>query len=373
MKNHYLKGHDVAAALAAIGEVEGRIDTLPAGSRASRFQRLGPWLLERGFLISLLRHGARAMPAVPGLSGIGAFRLAKALLSPALVRSTCRAQAVHFKEGARAFYLLPKSITVKLSSSPASQRGFANEIEARRLAAGELRCPRLIDYELESTPCFMCEEMIDGRRPDRSRDRELVIDFVLNPLWSYYESRGFELVRCSDLYDLGALLSGVRAAAAAEREWDPAWLERGRFLDEIQVLGEERDRYVPCCMGHGDLSDGNMIVGNDDGAIYLVDWERARKLPVVHELRKIFLQYAGSWDLLAPRLGSLTGGRPASQIVPLARQALLDVLAQIVEFQRWSPASQADARQRKAVERKRSHLLRREFASASRLLSHGTY
>src|SRR5262245_26448926 len=129
MKNRQLKGHDVEAVLGDLGAVERRMGSLPAGSRARYFQHLGPWLVERDFLISLF--GRRPAPTIPGLTAFGAFRLARALLSPPFIRSTCRAQAVRFRRNVRAFYLLREApVTVKLGCGAASQQRIANELEA---------------------------------------------------------------------------------------------------------------------------------------------------------------------------------------------------------------------------------------------------
>lgn len=87
---------------------------------------------------------------------------------------------------------------------------------------------------------------------------------------------------------------------------------------------------VPWCRGHGDLAIANMLVSG--GRIRLLDWERARPLPLAHELAKITLAVRGVWPVVRERLVQLGADSPPAEMVPPDAQAVLGTLERLVDL-----------------------------------------
>jgi hypothetical protein len=288
-------------------------------------------------------------------------------------RARLRARAVCFKASIRAFYPISQGsappVTVKMLPPGAPAGGFENEVEARRPVTEPVQCPRLIQACLDCEPRFLCEELVSGRMPNRQRDAQRVLDFVLGDLWRHYEGRGLELVASDELYQIDTLRKQI-AEIVAETPWDPSWMERSAFLQGLEELTREKKRLVPCCLGHGDLSEGNLLIGEDD-SIYLVDWERFRRLPLLRELKKIVVQYPDTWQPIVERIHRRFADRVSELMAPRS-QAILIALRRIVELQAPLPGSGTpDPKRREFLRRKRSRLLRQELSAASRLVRSG--
>jgi hypothetical protein len=263
--------------------------------REFHFRRVGSWLIEERLLVSLFFGRARGQPnaALPRLVNVGAARLLAALALLPRWRARCRAQALFVKTHLRAFYVEPEPFTLKLVA-PEARDALARDAQARQRTS-RLRVPRLLADRSDGPYPYLCEELIFGRHPDPVQDANFVVDFVLGELWDRYRADGFEWHTCSESHDLGALVSNFETMADAV-----AWPERKPLRDQLSSLSDQAAMLVPWCLGHGDLSVGNMLISGN--RIVLLDWENARRLPLLVEVAKIVVTCPEAWTTVAAHI-----------------------------------------------------------------------
>lgn len=242
------------------------------------------------------------------------------------------------KSHLRAFYLAPEPLTLKLVE-PCARDALAREVAVRSALA--VPCaPRLVAQRLDGPHPHLCEQLLFGRHPDPARDGERVVSFVLDELWQSYRASGFEWRRCAESHDLAALLANFDAMAAAASRRSP-WPGPPALRGALERLGSEADRLVPWCLGHGDLSLGNLLLC--EGRVRALDWERARRLPLLHELAKISVTVPGSWGPIVARIGQEFPNVPAPGMASPAAQGALAALERLAELRTRFDATSPDA------------------------------
>ena len=121
------------------------------------------------------------------------------------------------------------------------------------------------------------------------------------------------------------------AAACGMIPWDPSWNVREALLERAAAILRE-NAFLPCSIGHGDLSLGNMIVGSD-ARIYLTDWESAREMPIAFDLHAILNLVPATRGFFESRMGASAWGDPGGPVLPFPDQCLLSVLVRIMEWE----------------------------------------
>jgi hypothetical protein len=321
--------------LARVVEAERDLSLLT--ERVAHFRRIGSWIVEERFALALLRSrvGGRSVAAPAPLSKAGAAIL-RALASSARLASACQARAIFAKthqralvrDQLRAFYFEPRPLTLKLMP-PERRDELARELAARSEIPAEFGAPAVLGHRLEGPHPYLCEEFVTGRHPDPLADAPQLVAFVVGALWEGYGAAGIAWRHCGESHDVKELVRSFEDLMAPA-PWRPQWPERGALRDAMLRLEGEADRMVPWCRGHGDLSIANMLVSA--GRIRLLDWERARPLPLAHELAKITLAVPGVWPVVRERLVQLGADSPPAEMVPPDAQAVLGTLERLVDL-----------------------------------------
>ncbi len=318
--------------------------------REAHFRRVGSWLVEERLLASLLCDRALGRPntAPPRLADVGAARLLPALPLLPRWRARCRAQALFVKTHLRAFYVEPEPFTLKLVD-PEARDALACDVQARQHTA-KLGVPRLLANRSDGPYPYLCEELIFGRHPDPVQDANAVVAFVLGGLWDRYRADGFEWRTCAESHDLGALVSNFEKMTDAF-----AWPERKALRDQLSSLGDEAAKLVPWCLGHGDLSVGNMLISGD--RIVLLDWERTRRLPLFVEMAKIVVRCPEAWATVVAHIrDEFTNVAPPGMASPETLGALASLERLAALRTRFSAASPSAVTSRKDARRFKCHL-----------------
>jgi hypothetical protein len=343
---------ELSRGLARLAAAEQEIPLLvDRPTREAHFRRLGAWLVEERLLASLLRSRAQNRPvaAPPRLVDVGAAFLLPALALPPRWRARCRAQALFIKTHLRAFYGEPEPFTLKLVA-PEARDAVARDAQARQGTVG-LGTPRLLAHRSDGPYPYLCEELVAGHHPDPVQDADAVMAFVLGGLWDRYRTNGFSWQTCAESHDLGALISNFSKMTEAF-----AWPDKELLRGQLSSLDDEASKLVPWCLGHGDLSVGNMLMRDD--RIVLLDWERTRRLPLLVELAKIVVTCPGAWAAVAARVrDELTNTPSPGMASPEALGALasLERLAALrTRFSAASPGAVASGTEARRFERRLS-------------------
>jgi hypothetical protein len=365
--SRHVRGHGIEQLLERLAATERAIPFLAEQPEARvHFRRVGHWLVEERFLLALLAARARGQPhpAPPRLAKMGALRMLAALGLSRRYVARCRAQAIYFKKHVRAFFLTPRACSLKLVV-PAAREGISRELAARSRVEGRVLAPRLLAHRLEGPHPHLCEELVFGRRPNRKRDEQLVLRFVLDELWESYRSAGFEWRPCTEFHQLDALLKSFEATLDDWTRWPSTWPAKCDLREPLTRLADEAEKLVPCCLGHGDLSDGNMLVADD--RILLFDWEHAGRLPILLDLAKIVVQYPASWKPILARTEQEFAHAPNPGMVSARNQSALAALDRIAklhalsspgpDFSTWQ-ARRTKSRYRGRVATELQHLAR---------------
>ena len=313
------------------------------------FRSVGNWLVEERYLLALLRNRLRgpADPVPPRLGDADIFRILRALVMPPRLEARSHAQALFMKTHLRAFYLEPRAMSLKIVSS--EDGNLLRQDFDTRAKAVELGAPRIIDHCLEGPSPYLCEEWISGCHPDPIRDADEIVRFVAGELWNGYGQSGFEWRSLADSHDLGALIANFDAMTD-EMPWPSHLQERKSARDALLNLESESAKLVPWCFGHGDLSVGNMLL--TDGRVRLIDWERARRMPLLLELSKILAIVPASWDPITARMRDAFTGAPDPGMLQPDLQAALASLERLVQIRdRFSAATPAAAISRREASR----------------------
>jgi len=372
-----LDGHEVENCLAHLAEIEAAFPELvapPTGE--STFRVAGRWLVEEGHLRERLRSAAariaRSQPRTPFLGDLKTGPLLRAALTGPRISAHTSAVAICFKQNIRAFYLTPGPVTLKMANPAVGGRGLRQEIAMRQRigdTAGVM-LPRLIASERAGPRSFLWEELVIGRHLDSRRDRAFFLDHVLSRLVAFYASSGLRQAVAADVLDVERVIADVLALADGTR-WSRRWVSPARFREQAIRCRELANRSLLIANGHGDLSNGNILI-TEDQRVCLVDWGRSRELIVMQDLLKLFREYPGSWSIAVEGLESLCPADGDPQRLPWSDQALLGTL-QLIQY--FGAMYERVARRRDELGaryvRQCQRVLAKEFAAASRLIESG--
>ena len=373
-----LAGHEVEGCLEQLAEIEARYRDL-AGSRAgeSVYRVAGRWLVEEGHLrdrlLSGMARALRARPRTPFIGGLKTAPLARAALSGPRLRSRSKAVAICFKQNIRAFYLETRPVTLKMANPTSWGRSVREEIGIRQRLdhAPGVSLPRLIASDPGGRPPYFWEELVFGRHLHSKRDHAFFLGQVLPRILDFYQGRGVRHTLGADFLDFERLVADVLEVVDQAR-WSSRWIDRARFRARVAASGEAANRYLLVGMGHGDLSNGNILITEDD-RVCLVDWSRSRELILMQDLEKLFQEYPGSWAATVDRLEALRPREVDSQrLVSWSDQALLGTL-QLIQFfgaiRERLRSRRDDLGERYVLQCDRN--LAKEFATATRLIETG--
>jgi hypothetical protein len=310
------------------GEVAARLPTPPS---PARLHRSGDWLVRRDLLLARALAplvGARARPEWE--ASIAPLRTRGAALAFGLrarpVASTARAAAAVFHTHLRAFYGGARPLTLWIGLGKLRVPDLAGAAPAREQFGSPpgVRVPRVVQADLAAQPPYFLEELVVGR-PFTAADWPLVSDRLLPALFAYYPRVGIRQRPVSEVYDRERLLAPI-AALRGESAMQPIRRDLDDLLAQASGWLAPSPMTLPCSLGHGDLSRSNFLVA-PDGALVLLDWERAKPLPLAADLIKLVEQHPplrpGIEDWLASQTESARGLAPVAQL----RLAALEILA----------------------------------------------
>ncbi len=224
--------------------------------------------------------------------------------APVLLRAKIDNADIRIKNNARINYFdleHGRQLTAKIAlGSRGRKQSLAREIKARRILqriAPDLLLPRIVEYD--------------------KRDLRWIIEEYIEAEHRRTEGGGVEIF----LRDIAQKLyrPSLRSQPAA------TWLKRrGIVLSDLHEVLKEFDLIAdedastpignwPVALLHGDLSQGNMIVGKDRN-VRLVDWEKFSSGPVVWDLRKLILVAPPSSEQLLLTLSGPEDMTPTRQI-----------------------------------------------------------
>jgi hypothetical protein len=373
-----LDGHEVEDCLSHLVEIEAAFPHLTGPREGESVLRLaGRWLVEEGHLrdrlLSGLVRGARGRTRTPSIGDLKTAPLVRAAFSGARIRSRSRAVAICFKQSIRSFYVEPRPVTLKMANPTSLGRDLRKEIETRRRLVDTegVIVPRLIASNVQGPPPYLWEELVFGRHLDSRRDHAFFLGRVLPRILDFYAGGGVRAARVSEFLDLQRLVADVLQLAERAR-WSNRWIDRPTFRTRVMRCSKMASRSVLVGAGHGDLSNGNILITPDD-RVCLIDWSRSREVILMQDLEKLFQEYPGSWGAAVDRLESL---RPAAAdpggLLPWSEQALLGNL-QLIQFfgaSRERLAKRRDALAKRYV-RQFDRILAKEFATAAQLMQSG--
>ncbi len=108
-------------------------------------------------------------------------------------------------------------------------------------------------------------------------------------------------------------------------------------------MSSQLDGTVVVVAGHGDLALDNILLG-DDGRIFLLDWERAGRVTIYHDLLKLLRLCPKLGDLVEARFEKWFTGAERQNLLAPAQHALMSKLHRIgLRFDGWRAVAQADS------------------------------
>ena len=317
------------------------------GARRSVYKKVGAWIVQQRYLNSfqyldnflfLKRHGY-ARVKLPDfcvdLSGKGALKFIYMYFVSQKLASHTSAQAIRIKNNVRTYYVnaSPPFSTKILISKTRTVKDMKNEIHIRSRVEtfDTVKVPKILQCHMEYDPPFFCEEIISGRKLDPLRDRSIISKKLCPQLWHTYERFGIEFRKIRDVIDLTNVSETLHDACSMV-EWHNSWCDRSTFLSRTFSLLES-NFFLPFSIGHGDLSLGNMIMGQDR-EIYIVDWECAKEMPIAFDLFSILKNIPQSRQYFEPKIEDLISVNNDIPILPFREQCFLSILVRILQWKR---------------------------------------
>jgi hypothetical protein len=294
------------------------------------------------------------------LDAVPAAALAPVTADAHATRATARAALVRFGKfdrtgSIRARAYLPDGTTLKVQTAdPDDRRGIGNEIRARRrvarLAPGLAPEVHRTGHLRRHGVSWIHEEVVHGRHPAGPADVSAAADAVVGSLARVYAAAGYTT---RNVYE--ALGSDVRERFHTTVEREP---DLERFVSHVErLLADARDLDVSFV--HGDLVGSNVFLA-DSGEVRIVDWEFARRRPVVDDAASLLTQALdkpGAIAVIERHLGDRVGVGPGTYAL---RDQL--VLAQVRMLARY------ERRRRRAGEAGRLDALARDTVRRVRAL-----
>ncbi|MCJ7772401.1 MAG: aminoglycoside phosphotransferase family protein [Desulfobacterales bacterium] len=245
------------------------------------------------------------------------------------------AQAIRIKNNVRSYYVnaSPPFSTKILISKTRTVKDMKNEIHIRSQVESfdTVKVPKILQCHMEYDPPFFCEEIISGRKLDLLRDTAIISQKLCPQLWYTYERFGIKLRKIQDAIDL-TNVSEIFHDACNVVGWHNTWCDRSTFLSRTFSLLES-NLFLPFSIGHGDLSLGNMIIGQDR-EIYIVDWECAKEMPIVFDLFSILKNIPQSRQYFESKIEDLISENKDIPILPFREQCFLSILVRILQWKR---------------------------------------
>lgn len=202
------------------------------------------------------------------------------------------------------------------------------DVDARTGFTG-MSAPAILGKRFEGDHPHLCEEWLVGTHPDPVAHAGEVVAFVLGDLWRGYRKSGFQWRSSAESHDLVSLVEGFDVMTKGI-DWPSSWPARHVLRNGLLEMSKEPEAMIPWCLGHGDLSVGNMIVV--EGEIRLLDWERARRLPLLQELAKILAVIPESWEPIQSCILSELEEEFTRRMLPLNQQAAFASLERLSEL-----------------------------------------
>jgi len=327
----------VEAVLEMVSNVEGRLQHTQANKgrrRRQTYRSVGTWLVEEGYLNRLIfdRRSQQEQP-LPGLelaatpAGLCWLMWKRAFARKVTAR--CAAPVIRRKKtNVRALYIGAKPFSTKviLDQTPQRLSRLEKEINARERAsaAGALKIPALLEYDLKVSPAFYAEEIVWGRACDET-DAELISTKLFPSLAKFYRASGISWEPVGNV--VAEKFSSRLRRAMQHVKWDGEWCKPNRFLEAVDRLVRSEE-CLPCSFCHGDVQPSNLIV-TPEKEVYVVDWEAAKERPIAFDLFK--MTWFFSWG--RERVKELVDGLPRPgedrRPLPFSQQLLLANLAAI--------------------------------------------
>lgn len=215
----------------------------------------------------------------------------------AYIRLPFRAGSIRVKNNLRLFDCgQDQELSVKLTLPGLLRDGsLRREIRARRIYAGPLRpsfdVPAIRDYD-KPNGRWIAEDMVVQGKDGRS----LVDEFITDHALDFYRAT-CRLQKIANRKIYGMSISEITD-----------FLPNNKSCFELDKFQSAK---LPTALCHGDLSAGNMM-RDQQGILFVVDWEKARVMPVAADLRKLYTRYPQARSDILQILTTLSSEDPHS-------------------------------------------------------------
>jgi hypothetical protein len=372
-----LRGNSAEAVLEQLAEVEECCGSgISRPPTAQPFRKLGNWLVSESHLNDLIfqKQPWREELRLPGLVDART----PGQIAMLFWRRYCArkflgyssAEAIRIKSNGRAFYLKTgRACSVKflLAGKGRRPQNLRNEVETRLMlsAGGLLNVPEIFSYGIESSPYYICEELLCGRR-GRPEDAPLICEQLIPQLTAVYRQQGWNVRSAGEVVEPAVLLPRIECAMRLV-EWRSQWILPAEFLRHAERTMAPGNSLI-CSLGHGDFSLSNTLITSSN-RIYVVDWEMAGQRPVLFDLRKVLRHVPAAKPILRGNLEQLTSGRAEVDRPTLSvdQQLFLGALSAIGDL--MGPGAIASGKQPRGVRAR----LEMEFEEAHASLGAGGF
>jgi hypothetical protein len=237
--------------------------------------------------------------------------------------------ALYAGNNPRGFYP-SRALSVKIQGSRRDSGDIRNDVRARTLARqmSFRNMPEILySGAVEGRP-FLADEFVAGRRP-RPSDGGILVGRLIPDMFGLYRNCGFSLVEPSSVIDIESTVEAIARFPIP----DTMVLEqtcRDEVLRRLRAACRIMDRPLLAVSGHGDISNGNIVL-TEQGDYRLLDWKHARRLPAAWDFRKLLAMLPGVQAALVPLIGAALRDIGATDAMPAEDQCLLAACARLIE------------------------------------------
>ena len=298
----FIRFHHVDRSLERLENAEATLaGHIQPTTTAHAFRLVGDRLIREDTLSSHALKGMLGYSRDPGIGDPATLELARCRLRGERFEVRTSAYAIAFKSNIRAFYIGSPGCTLKVNAPGTSTEFLHNEIRVRQNSGvhESVGIPKLITWSENDSWLCLLEESIHGRRPVGKWANDWMSRAAMPAILDMYHQSGVELTPARQLVDPSLLASRIQAIAE-HTGWTPGDENLDRFLSRIEALRSILDCCVLTSAGHGDLTIDNILADKDDHVV-LLDWERAGRMTILHDLRKLLRRFPALHELVASR------------------------------------------------------------------------
>ena len=150
--------------------------------------------------------------------------------------------------------------------------------------------PKVMASGVLNDRAFIVEQLIAGHHPQSQKERR-ILDILLPAVWENYRAIGFGTAESFPSLPIHIIQEEL-ASVPIPKQMTYERECRDELVRRLKSLPTTADHPLVTAFGHGDLSVGNIVV-TGSGALYVIDWETAGRMPIVWDLRKLMSSVPG--------------------------------------------------------------------------------